>query len=68
MENRFASTLKGFRKRKRLTQEALAESINKKHGVNLNKGMISKWENGQIPSIANIKILSYILMFLLMSF
>lgn len=58
MEKDFASTLKGLRKERRLTQEALADNINKTYGVNWNKGMISKWENGHPASVNNLKLLS----------
>lgn len=58
MEKDFASTLKGLRKERRLTQEALADNINKTYGVNWIKGMISKWENGHSASLDNIKLLS----------
>lgn len=39
-------TIKNLRLKNGLSQEELAEKINKKFGTNLNKGMISKWENG----------------------
>lgn len=39
------SKLKELRKSLGLTQEELAEIINKKYGTSISKGMISKWEN-----------------------
>lgn len=43
----------------RLTQEELAERLNNKFDIKINKGMISKWENGrEEPSLPNIRYLS----------
>ncbi len=39
--------IKTLRQSENLTQEQLAESINKKNGTSINKGMISKWENNK---------------------
>src|SRR5690625_6578737 len=58
MKKSFSSILKKHRKDNRLTQEKLAEKINIKYGVNFNKGMISKWENGHPATLENIKLLS----------
>jgi len=49
MNKGFSSTLKKLRKGKRLTLEQLANDINQKYDVNFNKGMLSKWENNQLP-------------------
>lgn len=38
--------LKDIRKENKLTQQELAELFNKKYNVNINKSMVSKWENG----------------------
>ncbi|MDR9794066.1 helix-turn-helix domain-containing protein [Aeribacillus composti] len=38
--------IKDLRLKRGLSQEELAEKINEKFGTSLNKGMISKWENG----------------------
>src|SRR5690625_1898636 len=57
MKKGFSYTLKELRKGEKLTQEELAENINKKHGVNFNKGMISKWENGHPAQLESIKVL-----------
>lgn len=50
--------LRQLRRDKRFTLEELANSINKQYKVNFNKGMISKWENGQGASLTAVKILS----------
>lgn len=42
-----------------LTQEELAKQLNDKFGLKINKGMISKWENGrEEPSLSNVRHLS----------
>lgn len=47
------------RKNLKLTQEELAEKLNKKFDLKINKGMISKWENGrEEPSLPNVRYLS----------
>src|SRR5690606_40455652 len=38
--------IKDLRLKRGLSQEELAEKINARFGTSLNKGMISKWENG----------------------
>lgn len=38
--------IKGLRTKHGLSQEDLAEKMNNRFGSNINKGMISKWENG----------------------
>ena len=38
--------IKELRLKRGLSQEELAERINARFGSNINKGMISKWENG----------------------
>lgn len=58
MNKGFSSTLKKLRKGKRLTLEQLANDINQKYDVNFNKGMLSKWENNQLPKLKNAKILA----------
>lgn len=48
-----------LRKRENLSQDKLAEEINRKYGAKLNKGMISKWENDkEIPQMTNMKIIA----------
>ena len=43
----------------KLTQEELAEHLNNKFNIKINKGMISKWENGrEEPSLPNVRYLS----------
>lgn len=39
-------TIKGLRVKYGLSQESLAEKLNSKFGTSINKGMLSKWENG----------------------
>lgn len=45
MSHSVGKTIKSLRSQRGLSQEELAEKINKRFGANLNKGMISKWEN-----------------------
>ena len=48
-----------FRKQLNLTQAELCENINKQFHTELNKSMISKWENGKSnPSLDYAKILA----------
>ena len=43
----------------KLTQDELAELLNDKFNIKINKGMISKWENGrEEPSLPNVRYLS----------
>ncbi|MEK5390172.1 helix-turn-helix transcriptional regulator [Margalitia sp. FSL K6-0131] len=46
MEFEIGRKIKELRINKSLSLEELAENINKRFNTNLNKGMISKWENG----------------------
>lgn len=39
--------LKKLRIEKKLSQDKLCDSLNKKYNTNINKGMISKWENNR---------------------
>lgn len=41
----FGKILKTLRTNRKLSQEELADRLNAQYGTNLNKGMISKWEN-----------------------
>lgn len=51
--------LKELRTKKGLTLEELADSLNKKYDVKLNKGMVSKWEGDKSePSFKYVKIFS----------
>ncbi|MEG1433868.1 helix-turn-helix domain-containing protein [Eubacterium sp.] len=55
----FGTRLKGLRKEKNLTQEAMANQINEQFDAKINKGMLSKWENGkEEASMANMRVLS----------
>ncbi|WEZ09977.1 helix-turn-helix domain-containing protein [Priestia flexa] len=45
MSYSFGGVLKELRGK--MTQEKLAKSLNEKYGTGINKGMISKWENGK---------------------
>src|SRR5690625_1274243 len=58
MKDKFSSNLRRLRRERKLTLEALAEDVNKKYGTKINKGMISKWENGEKISLKLVKILS----------
>ncbi|EMW6228763.1 TPA: helix-turn-helix transcriptional regulator [Enterococcus faecalis] len=59
MKISFGERLIFLRKRNNLSQEKLAEVMNKKYGTKLNKGMISKWENNrEIPQMSNMKIIA----------
>mgnify|MGYP001770508497 CR=1 FL=1 len=48
-----------LRKKRGISQEKLAKKINEKFGTNINKGMISKWENGlEQPRLETIRHLA----------
>ncbi len=46
MEIEIGKKIKQLRNNKGLSQDELADKINEQFNTNLNKGMISKWENG----------------------
>lgn len=46
MELKIGKKIKDLRIKGKLSQEELAENINRKFNTKLNKGMVSKWENG----------------------
>lgn len=51
--------IKLLRKENKLTQEALANALNCKYGLNIDRVMISKWETGfQAPVISTLKCIS----------
>lgn len=55
----FSNRLYTLRKENNLSQEELANNLNKKYGMNTNKGTISKYESGQqIPGFTFIDILA----------
>lgn len=58
MEDNFGQNLHRLRKQKGLTLEQLAIDVNKKYGTKINKGMISKWENGHSAELESVKVLS----------
>lgn len=45
MSYSFGEKLKSLRTKRGLSQEELADELNKEFGTSINKGMISKWEN-----------------------
>ncbi|MDT2173259.1 helix-turn-helix transcriptional regulator, partial [Paenibacillus larvae] len=45
MSYSIGKTIKELRIKHKLSQEELAEKLNKNFGTSINKGMISKWEN-----------------------
>ncbi|MBP1925866.1 transcriptional regulator with XRE-family HTH domain [Sedimentibacter acidaminivorans] len=47
MNIEFGQRLRKIRKEKNLTQEELSINLNRKYNTTINKGMISKWENGK---------------------
>lgn len=54
--NTFGEKLKKLRLKNELSQEELAQRLNKKYGYKLNKGMISKWENNKVePRLEALK-------------
>lgn len=56
----FGKRLKSLRVEFHLTQDALADAINKKYNLSFNKGMVSKWENDrEDASMNSAKILSH---------
>lgn len=56
--SKFSTRIKNLRQEKGLTQEALANQINDMFDVNINKGMLSKWETGkEEASMANMRLL-----------
>ena len=47
--------LKSLRKDNKLTQNELAQELNKKYGLNIDRAMISKWETDfQTPTISTL--------------
>ena len=53
------STIKQLRKQKRLTQTKLAEELNQKYSLNIERSMISKWETGmQTPMVYTISCIA----------
>lgn len=59
MEMEIGKKLKKLRVDRNLSQGELAEKINEQFDTNLNKGMISKWENGLgDPSLDNARYLA----------
>lgn len=59
MNNTIGIKIKSLRKENHLTQEQLAEKLNCKFNLNIDRAMISKWETGyQIPVIKTLKCLA----------
>ena len=59
---KFANKLKQLRLEKDLNQEELADAVNRAHGTNINKGMVSKWESGtDTPRSRNLVALALFL-------
>ncbi len=56
--NTTGKILKKLRKEKKYTMDQLAEILNEKYNLNINKSMISKWENGSV-SISNTNANAY---------
>ncbi|GAA4827750.1 helix-turn-helix transcriptional regulator [Paenibacillus vulneris] len=60
MEYSFGEKLRKLRTHRGLSQEELADNLNKKFGTSYNKGMISKWENDReeprMEAVRNIAI------------
>lgn len=50
----FGGRLKSLRKEAKLTQEELVRQINEKFDLNINKGMLSKWESDKVEPRMNI--------------
>lgn len=46
MHQPVGKVIKELRVQRKLSQEELADKVNERFDTNLNKGMISKWENG----------------------
>jgi len=61
MENIFGMRLKELREQKDLTMEMLAADMNRRYGLKLNKGTISRWESGATdPAISYVaKVADY---------
>lgn len=52
--------IKQLRKQMHLTQEELADQLNERFGLSINKSMISKWENGKgDPYLSYAKYLAF---------
>lgn len=59
MEYSFGKKLRNLRSHKQLTQDELAEILNKQFNSSINKGMISKWENDrEEPRMETIRIIA----------
>lgn len=60
MKRSLGEVLKELRINRRLSQEELAENLNQKFGSSVNKGMISKWENGlgepRLETVRNLSV------------
>lgn len=58
MKDSLGHNLRRLRKAKNMTLEQLAIELNKRYGTKINKGMISKWENGHPAELESIKALA----------
>lgn len=54
----FKNVLKRLRKNSGLSMDQLAEKLNKRYGLSLNKSSISRWENGAEPKAKDIQYLA----------
>lgn len=56
MERDFPEILKELRQERDLTMSMMAEDMNDRYGIKLNKGTISRWESGETdPSLTMAK-------------
>ena len=58
MDNIFGKRLRELREEHELTMDYVVFDMQRKYDVEINKGQLSRWENGQSPSLRYIKYLA----------
>ena len=58
MDNIFGKRLRELREEHALTMDYVVFDMQRKYDVEINKGQLSRWENGQSPSLRYIKYLA----------
>lgn len=58
MDNIFGKRLRELREEHELTMDYVVYDMQQKYNIEINKGQLSRWENGQSPSLKCIKYLA----------
>ena len=58
MDNIFGIRLKELREEHELTMDYVVFDMQHKYNIKINKGQLSRWENGQSPSLRCLKLLA----------